>query len=150
MIPQLDGLGLIPPGVWDCTFAEIENAFCWNDHRRALWADLTRFLTDVYAVAAPGMPVWIDGSFTRSKPLPADIDLVIDFSSEAIDAVAATMISLRKRAADYKRDYHLDVWVRHPELPRDLAEFFQYVGDKAAAELSLQPTDPKGILRVSP
>ena len=150
MIPPLDGLGLIPEGIWDCTFAEIENRFCWNDHRRTLWADFKRFIADVYAPCAMGMPVWVDGSFTRSKPLPEDIDLVIDFSSEAINHVVDTMLSLRKRAADFKTNYHVDVWVRHPELPVDLAEFFQYVGDKAASELNLQPKDPKGILRVTP
>jgi hypothetical protein len=150
MIPQLDGLGLIPEGIWDCTLAEIENRFCWNDHRRCLWGGFKSFISDVYSHCATGMPIWVDGSFTRSKPLPEDIDLVIDFSSQAIDRVAATMLSLRKRAGAFKTNYHVDVWVRHPEWPVDLAEFFQYVGDKAAAELNLQPKDTKGILRVTP
>jgi hypothetical protein len=150
MIPQLDGLGLIPAGTWDCTLAEIENHFCWNDHRRALWAGFNRFLAEVYFTTSPGMPVWVDGSFTRTKPMPADIDLVIDFSSESLGDVVAAMMSLRSQAAQYKKDYHVDVWVRHPDVPVDLAVFFQYVGDKAAAELNLQPKDVKGILRVLP
>jgi hypothetical protein len=60
------------------------------------------------------------------------------------------MLRCEMERATLKSRYHVDVGPRHPALPRDLAAFFQYVGDKAAAELQLPRTHPKGILRIVP
>ena len=150
MIPDLDANGMLPPGVWDCSFAEIEGRFCWNDHRRALWLGLKRFLKDVYQPMGVDFPIWIDGSFCRNKQVPSDIDIVLDLAE--FDGAAAFTAAWKVRAQHdaIKATYHVDLWVRHPKIPHDVAAFFQYVGDKAAAELRLQPKDPKGILRVFP
>ena len=150
MIPQLDGNGLLPPGVWDCTLGEIQERFCWNDHRKGLWKGLEQFLDDVYRKLPVRFPLWIDGSFCRQKPLPSDIDVVLDVS--ALDGRAAWQLAIpiRMRNPEFKAQYKIDLWARHPDLPHDLASYFQYVGDKAALELQLQPKDPKGILRVNP
>lgn len=149
MIPQLDGNGLLPPGVWDCTLEEIQERFCWNDHRRELWQGLERFLDHEYRKLPIQFPLWIDGSFCRKKEIPSDIDVVLDVSSFDASIALPVVIPVHLRHDEIKAKYHIDAWPRHPNIPRDLASFFQYVGDKAAAELRLQPTDPKGILRVN-
>lgn len=150
MIPDLDANGMLPPGVWDCSLAEIEVRFCWNDHRRTLWLGLKHFLNEVYRPMGVHFPIWVDGSFCREKQLPSDIDVVLDLAE--FDGATAFTAAWKVRAQHdaIKAAYHVDLWVRHPEIPHDLAAFFQYVGDKAAAEFRLQPKDPKGILRVRP
>lgn len=149
MIPQLDDNGLLPIGVWDCTLDEIEARFVWNPHRRQLWTGMVDFIVNECAPLASSFPIWIDGSFTRSKPHPEDIDVVLDVTDLPQEVALPYLLRLRIRSAEIKAQYHLDVWPRHPLWPTDLGAFFQYVGDKAAAELSLEPKDKKGILRVT-
>lgn len=148
MIPALDANGLLPPGVWDCTLAEIAQRFAYNDHRRQLWVGFLAFLEVEYRPHRLPCPVFVAGSFTRHTPLPSDVDVVVDMNHLPGATAMPIGMSWRIRSAAIKRDYHVDIWPRHPEVPTDLAAFFQYVGDKAAAELQLQPKDPKGILRV--
>uniref|UniRef100_E6PP52 Uncharacterized protein n=1 Tax=mine drainage metagenome TaxID=410659 RepID=E6PP52_9ZZZZ len=148
MIPALDDRTLLPPGVWDCTLVEVQDQFCWNAHRQHLWRLFLRFLAVEIVPMHLGCPLYIDGSFTRAKVLPDDIDVVVDLAG--IDDVRALSLglALRLRHDAIKTAYHVDVWARHPMLPHDFAAYFQYAGDKCAAELNLQPRDPKGILRV--
>ena len=147
-IPAYDPLGLLPAGVYDCTLAEAATVLCWNDHRRRLWDDLLRFIEHEYRPLKVKAPLWIDGSFVRRKELPPDVDVVLDFSGEN-DGLPKCM-QLRLKHATIKREYRVDLWPRHPLLPHDLAEFFQYAGDKCAVELNIPPKTPKGILRVVP
>lgn len=149
-IPTFDELGLLPVGVWDCTLDEIAGALCWNEHRRTLLAGFTNFLEDIYRPAALAVPLWIDGSFTRSKLMPEDIDVVIDLGSLEAGSALPEALRWRMRHSEIKARYHVDLWPRHPDLPRDLAAYFQYVGPKAAAELMLDEKHPKGILRMQP
>lgn len=151
MIPPLDANGLLPAGVWDCTLTEAAGAFCWNAHRRTLWSGLVAFIEHEYRPLGIAAPLWIDGSFVRAKAQPSDIDLVIDLSDIAPIAQAWRLVlPLRLRHDALKAQYHVDVWPRHPDLPNDIAAFFQYVGDKGGAELDIDPSTPKGILRTRP
>lgn len=150
MIPELDQHGLLPPGIWPCTFAEAQARFATTSHRRQLWEGLRRFMAN-HVPKVPGVvAIYIDGSYTSSKALPADIDVVADLVG--LEDTEALLESLRAklRRAEFKQTYGVDFWVRHPDLPIDLAATFQQVGDKQAARLGLHPTHPKGILKVRP
>lgn len=149
-IPAFDDHGLLPPGIWDCTLGEIEDAFCWNDHRRGILDGLNRFLVREWTPLSIACPLFIDGSFVRKKPLPDDIDVVLDLSNITAIEPLALAIALRIRRDELKATYNVDVWAKHPRLPSDLFAFFQYIGDKAAAELHLDSKHPKGILRIQP
>jgi hypothetical protein len=82
--------------------------------------------------------------------MPSDIDVVMDFTGfDARDEIMK-FLELRFRHDEIKAAYHVDVWPRHPMIPADLAAYFQYVGDKCAAELCIDVKHPKGILRVRP
>lgn len=146
-IPAFDGIGLLPPGAWDCSLSDIGTRFCWNLHRQRIWADCLRFIDAELRQIPLVDPVWIDGSFVRNKSHPSDVDLVVDCTSAPAEAVLQVM-ALRFRHAELKASYHVDLWHRHPTFPHDLTRFFQYAGDKCAAELSVAPKHPKGILRV--
>ncbi|WP_434213232.1 DUF6932 family protein [[Pseudomonas] boreopolis] len=148
-IPALDEKGLLPPGVWNCTLSEAEAVFCSNPRRRELWTGLQQFL-DAEVRPHGNLPVWIDGSFTRRKDHPNDIDVVVDFSEcQAADAIQIA-ISLYLRNTAIKATYHIDAYPRHPAIPQDLSAYFQYAGPKVAAELHVDERQRKGILRVLP
>lgn len=146
-VPALDAHGLLPVGTYDCTLQEIEASFCWNAHRLALINSLNDFIVQRWLPLNISAPFWIDGSFTRSKNLPEDIDLVADLSHLQF-ADAFPVFQLQFQRSQLKAQYNVDFWIRHPSLPNDLAQFFCYTGIKAGAELGLPPKHPKGILRV--
>ncbi len=148
-IPALDQHGLLPVGVHDCTWNEVEATFCWNIHRASVFAGLLDFLEQRWLPLNLHADFWANGSFTRKKEQPADIDIVADLS--ALDdqaALPAILLSLRNK--ELKAAYKVDFWVKHPLVPHDLTEFFQYAGLKASAELGIDAKQVKGILRVAP
>ena len=150
MIPALNDNGLLPEGIWDCAITEIEETFCWNPHRFALLKGLRKFLSEEWLDLGIGCPILVDGSFVRSKALPADIDVVIDLTDVVDLNILALVLTLRFRHDQLKKTYNVDVWTRHPSIPNDMGVFFQYIGNKAAAELQLDSKHPKGILRIQP
>ena len=148
-VPPFDNLGLLPAGVHDTTFAEIETALCWNPHRRVLWSGFQQFLkSKCQSFLGAGVPFFIDGSFVRRKEIPSDIDLVIDLT-DCSDEIVGVGLLLRLNHGSIKAEYHVDHYVRHPTFPHDLAEYFQYAGDKCAVEMHIDPKHPKGILRAT-
>nr|WP_157384665.1 hypothetical protein [Thauera sp. 27] len=141
----------MPPGIHDASPAEIERRFCWTPRRAELLNGLQRLLAEWWIPQNLQGAVLVDGSFVRRKPDPEDIDAVFDLAPHApLEQAVIFMLRCQIERAALKANYHVDVWPRHPALPNDLAAFFQYVGDKAAAELQLARTHPKGILRIVP
>lgn len=89
--------------------------------------------------------------YVRRRDLPKDIDIVLDLQGlPAMDNSRALTMALQLRFEHDQlfREYHVDVWARHPLLPVDLAAYFQYAGLSAAAELRIDERHPKGILRI--
>lgn len=150
MIPTFDDNGLLPIGIHDCSLQEIANRLCWTSKRQVIFDGLTNFLDMEWKPLGLTYPFYIDGSFVRNKPMPEDVDIVIDASGTNDPRILAQVFSFRFRHSDIKTAYYVDVWVKHPLIPNDLSAFFQYVGLKAAAELRLQADDKKGILRITP
>lgn len=148
-IPPLDNNGLLPAGVHDCSWLDVRHTFCWNAHRVSLMDSAQDFMTKVWRPLGLALPFWVDGSFTRKKDMPEDIDLVVEADSLDDIAIAPVVQVFLNRDA-YKQQFHVDFWVRHPWFPNDLCTFFQYTGTKAGAELQLDSKHVKGILRVIP
>lgn len=78
MIPALVDLdasvpwAVLPPGIYDTTFAELGVRFALTPHRRTLLAGFQRV---ALALAGAGCrAAYIDGSFTTGKPHPEDFD----------------------------------------------------------------------------
>ncbi|MGV8934175.1 MAG: DUF6932 family protein [Gallionellaceae bacterium] len=148
-IPPLDSYGLLPQGIFDCSFPEIQIMFCPNTHRQNLFDGLMNFLNTEWYPHGIAAPILIDGIFVREKLTPDDVDVVFDMTGHS-DQSLVIAFGLWFRHDELKLLYNVDVWVRHPRIPNDLVSFFQYIGDKAAAELRLNPKHPKGILRIQP
>lgn len=148
MIPDLDELGLLPAGIHSCTLTQVRAAFCWNAHRHDLLDSVERFLKIEWGPLGMVCPIFLDGSFVRSKAMPGDVDIVIDLSGVDQTKALGTMLLVRQQHGNFKKAYHCDVWTKHPLLPKDLLLYFQYVGEKAAAELNISSKTPKGVLRL--
>ncbi len=148
-IPPFDSYGLLPQGIFDCSFTEIKDIFCLNAHRQNLFDGLMNFLNTEWYPHGIAAPILIDGSFVRGKPSPEDVDVVFDMTGHNNQSIAIAL-GLLFRHDELKLLYNVDVQLRHPRIPNDLVSFFQYIGDKAAAELRLNPKHPKGILRIQP
>ncbi len=80
MIPSLitnNGIwNVLPPGVHECSYSEIEDVFGYNNTRRDLLSGLKVGLEQL---SKAGCRVcYIDGSFVTSKPIPGDFDACWD------------------------------------------------------------------------
>jgi hypothetical protein len=148
MIPDFDVHGLLPEGVHDCSLEEIRKRFCWNPRRLGLLEDFLRFMRTEWPSSYPPCPIFIDGSFVRNKEHPNDLDIAFDISGYAPQQAAEIIGYMALHAKKWKQDYNLDVWPKHPCIRNDLTAFFQYLGEKAAGELSLPVLRPKGILMI--
>jgi len=77
-VPQLTPSGLLPPGIYDCTLADIREAFgspTTTPRRQEIHSAL------LAAVADPLLDdlvdhILIDGSYVTSNPQPHDVDVI--------------------------------------------------------------------------
>jgi len=152
MIPPLDSRGLLPAGLHFTELEQIPLAFCGNEHRWRLWDDALAGL-DVLCPIVQAHPAHrpvlvLAGSFFSDKALPADIEATLVFPPDS-PAELCWFWAVQSSAvhAKLKTDYRLDFY---PSLPgqNDFSRFFQYVGPKTAAAKGLNPTDPRGALRL--
>ena len=148
-IPQFNGYGILPAGVHDCSWHQFRARFAYNPHRREILRSLVSFLRKEVIPAGISAPIYLDGSYARNKPMPADVDVVLDLRASPPQAAIAGLMLFQQRVR-IKQQYKVDFWVKHPVMECDLSAFFQYLGDKAGAELSLDKKWPKGILRITP
>lgn len=147
-IPAFDQNGLLPIGVWDCTLDEIKSVFAWNEPRQRQFANLQRFLETEWYPLREQCPIYVDGSYVRCKQEPQDIDVVLDITDIENTQALIAALNLRVRHDEIKSQYEVDIWVRHPMIPNNLVDFFQYLGTKAAADLRMDSKQRKGILRL--
>jgi hypothetical protein len=149
MIPALDARGLLPPGIFTATFADVEVTFAHNVHREKIWAGLM-FVAPVLRSIFTGnncalRPLILGGSYFSDKVAPEDIECTVrlDAATPAIVLGLFQLAHYHTHAA-WKKDRLVDYW---PSMPgqNDFGEFFQYVGAKTAAAKGLQTMDKRGI-----
>lgn len=113
-IPALDDEGFLPPGVYDCTLAEIRERFGQfngSDCRPNLFLKLEAFVQETQRARLAAWLI-VNGSFTTAKQQPGDVDLVVvlpaghDFAAD-LSPDAYNNVS-RKRVA---RRYGFDILV---------------------------------------
>lgn len=144
-IPQLTADGYLPAGVHDCSLAEVREQFgkYQNGNQRCHLMD--RLETFVQEARAAGFiaTVVIDGSFTTSKDMPNDIDLIVvvrmghDFAAE-LRPFEYNVVSRRQ----VRRRFGFDVLVAEQARP----EFNEYVD--FFAQIRGDPLGRKGMLQV--
>lgn len=145
-IPDFDRYGLLPFGIHDCSMAEIDARFGWNEHRHHLVELLGKFLQHEIRPRF-AQPFHVDGSFVTDKHVPNDVDVSLDMrTAHEQDMLQALMLMVRHKK-QFRQQYKVDFWVSFP-AQNDFSDFFQYVGTKTARFKGLHPRHRKGILSV--
>lgn len=151
-IPALTKHGLLPPGIYECTFAEIEAVFCHippEAERAALWKEFLRFVDEVRKVGLV-MAMYIDGGFTTAVRRANDVDVVLELPppSPAARAMAKSQIFNAKLAKQMFR-VHLFMAPAWTTVRDDMREYFQLANPKDAAAFGFKPGQKKGLLKVT-
>lgn len=145
-IPALDGHGLLPAGIHDCSVEEMRASFGWNEHRQKLICGFTHFLSiEIWGVF--DYPVYADGSFVTDKKCPNDIDVALELRGASDAESWRGLVFMEEHQARIREQYKVDFWINFRSA-NDFVAFFQYAGHKTAKFKGLESRHPKGILRV--
>lgn len=154
-IPLLTKHGLLPVGVHDAHFSEIEARFApkENMHRCQLWTGLSRFLNMLSGNG--GMEcvdaIYIDGSFISDKQKPSDIDIVFEVDPDADVASCAELFRLASDQEAVKSAYGVHPFSQlRGDSSRNLVAYFQRLKERDAMnrDVKLLPKcAQKGIIR---
>lgn len=153
LLPPLDARGLLPQGVHQCTWTDIEQVFCDNAHRASRYERLQDFVRDELRAVASGLGLVLGGSFFSDKPHPGDIDCTCVIPANEIPNRTMLIVLATQHGAKGRIyvQYHVEFY---PTLQvagqSDFRSFFQYVGPKTAFAKSLKAKDRRGVVEVSP
>lgn len=145
-LPALNDNGFLPPGIFDCTLAEIRERFGRfqvSDHRSRLFARLE----DLFLAMQQSRlfeALLVDGSFVTAKLVPNDIDLVaVLLPGHNFERDLPTSEYALVSRAMLRRRYGFDVVIAEKDsaLCKTYIEFFSRVRDS--------PNVSKGMLRLS-
>lgn len=146
-IPEFTEYGLLPQGIHDCTPDEAERFLCSNEHRSAIWNGLQKFLAWAASLPTPSA-ILIDGSYVTDKPMPEDVDVVVDISSCSLADQQIWVDGWATQHQDMKDVNRVDFYPFAIGHGNDFSEFFQYVRVDDAFRRGVSPQVRKGILRV--
>jgi uncharacterized protein DUF6932 len=138
-IPGFTAEGLLPPGIYDCTFNEMRSALGFNLPRVALMLQLRQFLHNLPNPSAV-QHLLVNGSFVQNVPDPDDVDVVLVVES-LVDGTPGQLLLrwVTQRHLDTKARLSCDVYVADQPI---IEEYWsnRFSGTRAGR--------PKGMLRV--
>lgn len=134
MIPKFQQNGLLPPGIhWAGSLDEIRAKFATNPHREGLYDGLVLALQ---ALKKAGVQkVYLDGSFTTTKPNPADYDACWDPNGLDTNLLDPTFRNFTDKRAAQKAKYGGEFFLAGSPtgpLGKSMLEFFQQTKDGEA------------------
>ena len=139
MIPQLNTLGELPPGIHAATLDEVEAIFAKSPKRKTLFEGLRRALENLKTAGVPR--VYIDGSFVTSKAEPNDVDGCWELENIDLDRLDPVFLDFSYHRQTMKEKYSVEFFVADwVEAGSGLTflEFFQLN----------RYDEPKGILTI--
>lgn len=92
--------------------------------------------------------ILIDGSYVTDKPLPSDVDVVVDISSCSVADQQIWVDGWAERRERMKDVHKVDFYPFAAGHGNDFSEFFQYVRIDDALRRGVSPQVRKGILKV--
>jgi hypothetical protein len=143
----MDYKPILPPGIHDITEPDLANHFL-NDFplsstRTKLVDGLQSYISLLRGLSIY-LEIWIDGSFTTTKPNPNDVDIVIFINKDEVNALDE---NLQKRLSILfdnhiiKTNYGIDVYVSDVNDPIFRAYWESWYG-------SDRNDNQKGIARI--
>lgn len=147
-IPPLDDRGLLPVGVYQCRFDEIERQFLHTAERTHVYGMVRTFIDGPLRAKASGLRLFLGGSFFSDKPHPADIEATVYLPPIPPDRFADVMAIFAMHDF-YKASYMVDFFPSI-EMPgqNDFVRFFQYVGPKTASAKGIDERAGRGVVEV--
>lgn len=111
VIPEFVDIGaswnVLPPGVHDATFKEVETRFATNKRRRQLFRGLIQGCNSLKSAGCTA--IYLDGSFVTDKPIPGDYEVCwnpLNVDATKLDPVLLTFDSKRsKQKSKYGGEY---------------------------------------------
>lgn len=148
VLPLLDKRGLLPEGIHQCHFHDIENSFLFSQYRKNLYENFISFTSDPSLAIAKGQKLILGGSFFSDKEFPNDIEATI-YAPMDKPEIAIKIIALFELHDYYKETFQVDFYPSIV-LPNhnDFGKFFQYIGPKTASMKGLCPTDIRGVVEI--
>lgn len=128
---------------------QIAGRFAHSTPRRAqLWSSFNAFIDAELMPWAAGLELVIGGSFLSDKALPDDIDATLRVPLTVPRGVLLRAVTALGNTASHERirsGYRVDFYVTLVGFGNDFGKFFQYVGEKTAAEMNLHKRDLRGV-----
>jgi hypothetical protein len=149
-IPSLDPQGLLPPGIHECSLAQIISTFGRTgvEHRRTfLCGRLEEFLPWVRSVNC-FRSLFIDGSFVTDKEEPNDIDMLLELPPASLQMLGHIKNHAVFNKSQVFQRFQIDVFPMAPGFV-DLLDWFQGLRVEEAKARGLKPNHKKGILKMS-
>lgn len=146
-IPGLNDFGLLPAGIHDCAVAEVQENFCGGPAREAAWASFQGFLGWVSTMPSP-VSIFVDGSFVTDKPVPGDVDVIIDITACVPADQDVWIVAYHREHARLKQEFGTDFYPVITGVGYDFTAFFQYVRVDEALARGAPDGTRKGILRL--
>lgn len=148
-VPGFTTHGLLPPGVHPCSMAEAAAALCTSEQRKTIWAGLEGFVGWAAKLSGP-TNLYVDGSYVTDKPIPGDVDVVVDISACDAAGQAQWLQAWVDSHQHVKVTYHVDFYLMVIGHGNDFVAFFQYVRAEEALRRGIGLDVRKGILQVTP
>lgn len=147
-IPNLDDRGLLPVGVHACRFREVEATFLYTPYRADLYARVKGFIDGPLRAAAPGLRLFLGGSFFSDKDRPADIEATVYLPLMPPTRFQDVM-GLFAQHDHFKLQNFVDFYPS-VQMPghSDFVQFFQYVGPTTASSKGLDEKAGRGVVEV--
>ena len=140
MIPPLNAVGELPPGIHAATLDEVEAVFGKTPKRRILFDGLKRALQNLKGAGV--RRVFIDGSFVTLKVEPNDVDGCWEWNEDVdLDMLDPVFLDFSYQRRTMKEKYGVDFFIADwVEAGSGLTflEFFQLN----------RSDEPKGILMI--
>lgn len=148
MIPQgFNQHGILPEGIHECSAIEAAKFLCSNAMRQKIWTGFENFIAWTQYLPRP-TAFLVDGSFVTDKPIPNDIDVVVDLTACHVEDQKQWYSSWSDSHEYVKDKFNVDFYPFAAGNGNDFSAFFQYVRVEDALARGISPTVRKGILRV--
>lgn len=148
MIPPFTSAGLLPEGIHEARWSELEGNLGETATRKRLLAGL---FSGLRALEAAGCTrAYLDGSFVTVKPQPGDIDVCYESSDMDFSLLEPTLKDFSNRRAAQKAKYGCEFFEAEAEAVPDgtlYLDFFQMTKDgNKKGIIALELTDlPKEV-----
>ena len=148
-IPEWNEFGILPSGIHDCHFDEIEQRLGFNDHRATLLKGLMRTLNWLETMP-PIESLIVDGSFVTDKVMPSDIDAVALIGNLSQKEQHDWVRAWQPQHQLIKHQNQVDLYPTAVGNGNNFAAYFQYLRPEESLERGAPLGMLKGLLRIEP